>query len=302
MCYWQMTLPGPSDGYVGVPQPAVHRTIIYVDVAGFAHPERTDLHQVMTRRGLYRALDEAFARSGVPWRDYYYEDRGDGVLILLPPEVPKSVLSTGVPLGLARALARHNQIHDHRARIRLRVAIHAGEVRHDEHGVSGAAVILAARLLEASALKRALGHSPGVLATIASARFFDEVIRHEPASTPASYRRVRISVKETKVTGWIRLLDHLGPVSEGPPPRRAPRLAFPQRLPAMAARLAALVTLAPVARVTPARPGMATPGSSPDRPRPHAPTTYDVPHHERRRRLVQPLRGSHGDRLHGHRR
>jgi hypothetical protein len=188
---------------MSVLSPAVHRAIVCVDVEGFGDRRRTNPDQVVTRDGLYGALSRAFARSGMYWEDCYYEDRGDGALILVPSDVPKSLLVTDVPRELAAALSEHNRAHDRQARIRLRLAVHAGEIHHDAHGVAGTAINVAFRLLEAAPLKRALAESSGVLAVIASRWFFEEVIRHTPASSPASYRRVPIVVKETKDTAWI---------------------------------------------------------------------------------------------------
>ncbi len=193
-------------GLATLPAP-MHRTIIYVDVEGFASPDRTNPDQTAVRGGLYHALVEAFTASRVPWHECYHEDRGDGALILVPPEVPKNILVSDIPGALAAALHEHNRTHRRHARIRLRMAIHAGEVIPDEHGVAGAAINLTARLLEAKPLKRALSRSSGVIALIASEWFFDEVIRHHPAGVPGSYRRVRVSVKKTKAIGWIRRPD-----------------------------------------------------------------------------------------------
>ena len=92
-------------------------------------------------------------------------------------------------------------------RMRLRVALHAGEVYRDAHGVAGAAVNHAFRLAEAPAVRSALAASPGVLALIVSDWFFTEVVRHDPAAVPGSYRRVEVFVKETAATGWIRVPD-----------------------------------------------------------------------------------------------
>ncbi len=89
------------------------------------------------RRGLYQALQLAFSRARIRWDDCYREDRGDGVLILVPPQVPKTVLAAGVPGELAAAVRAHNQVHGRNAQMRLRVALHGGEVLHDAYGVTG---------------------------------------------------------------------------------------------------------------------------------------------------------------------
>ncbi|QXJ22153.1 hypothetical protein AGRA3207_003106 [Actinomadura graeca] len=175
-----------------------------MDVAKFSDPHRTVPHQVAVREGLYRALNTAFSRCGVDWADCYREDRGDGVLILVPSDIPKALLSAGLPPALAAALDEHNQVHTEESRIRLRLAFHAGEVRHDAHGATSAALNHAFRLLEAPALKEALDASTGVLAVIASDWFFEEAIQHDPASGPGLYRRAEITVKETEAFAWIR--------------------------------------------------------------------------------------------------
>jgi tetratricopeptide (TPR) repeat protein len=212
--------------------PAVHRAIVCADVEGFGDRGRTNPDQVAVRDGLYRALQLAFTRSGLRWEDCYHEDRGDGVLVLVPPEVPKAVLVADFPGEMAAALGAHNKAHAQEARIRLRLAVHAGEVCHDEHGVAGAAINFAFRLLEAQPLKHALGGSRGVLAVIASQWFFEEVIRHDPACAPASYRRVPVVVKETRDAGWICLPDDPYPPGEGAAPPPVPGAAVPRQLPA----------------------------------------------------------------------
>jgi hypothetical protein len=188
-------------------EPAVHRSIVLVDVEGFGARHRTRADQAAVRDGLYQALEQAFSRSRIDWDDCYREDRGDGVLILVPPQVPKTVLAAGVPGELAAAVRAHNQVHGPNAQMRLRLALHGGEVLRDPHGVTGAAVNLAFRLLEAGPLKQALASSPGVLAAVCSAWFYEEVIRHAEECAPATWRRVHITVKETSEDGWISLPD-----------------------------------------------------------------------------------------------
>src|ERR1700733_5677318 len=213
---------------------AVHRTIVVVDVEGFGDKRRTNRDQLSIRDGLYRAMRDAFGRAGIPWGDCGHEDRGDGVFILVPAEVPKGLLAEVLPSALVTALGTHNSAHPGPERIRLRMALHAGEVYYDEHGVTAAAVNLAFRLLDASALKAALASSSGVLAVIASSWFYEEVIRHSPGASV--YRPVEVAVKETTTTGWICLPDQLDPAG-GTMLERLPAVAaVPGGLPAVAMR------------------------------------------------------------------
>jgi class 3 adenylate cyclase len=94
------------------------------------------------------------------------------VLILAPAEMPKAPFVDVVPLALATALRAHNQTHPIEERIRLRMALHAGEVQFDRHGVTATSVNLAFRLLDARSLKTALAESSGVLALISSSTQF----------------------------------------------------------------------------------------------------------------------------------
>jgi hypothetical protein len=197
---------------------AVHRTIFVVDVEKFGDRSRTGPDQVAVRDGLYRALHRSFDRSGVPWRSCHCEDRGDGVFILIPPQVPKDVVAMLVPVHLEASLAEHNAACDQEARIRLRTVMHAGEVRLDDHGATGTAINVAFRLLESAALRSALAGSPGDLALMASGWFFEEVIRHNPASRPGAFRPVTVSVKETKATAWVCVPDEAGTRQPAPSP------------------------------------------------------------------------------------
>jgi hypothetical protein len=155
-------------------QLAVHRAIMVVDVERFGDPDRTNLNQLAVRDGLYTALMQAFEGSGIGWERCVSEDRGDGALILVPPEVPKACLVTGLPGLLAAAVSRHNAGRAGPEQMRLRMAVHAGEVYRDAHGVAGSAVNHAFRLAEAPALRSALAASPGVLAVIVSDWLFTD--------------------------------------------------------------------------------------------------------------------------------
>ena len=221
---------------------AVHRSIVLVDIEGFGDQRRTNADQVTVRDGLYRVMQDAFSHAGIAWENCDHEDRGDGVFVLVPAEVPKGLLVEELPSALVTALHVHNDQRRGLERIRMRMALHAGEVRYDEHGVTGAAVNMAFRLLEASDLKAVLASSPDVLAVIASSWFFEEVVRHGDAA--AGYHRVEVVVKETATTGWICLPEYAGPAGQ----------AVPERLPAVTvmAGMQPAVALRALPRDTPA--------------------------------------------------
>lgn len=187
---------------------AVHRTIVVVDIEGFGNPHRTNRNQVAVRNGLYTVMQTAFYHAGIPWAEDGHEDRGDGIFGLVPADVPKSLFVESLPSALVMALRGHNDLHPREERIRLRMALHAGEVNYDDHGVAAASINLAFRLLEAKELKAALASSAGVLAVIASSWFYEEVVRHSAVNVD-EYRRVRVTVKETSTVGWICLTDRI---------------------------------------------------------------------------------------------
>jgi hypothetical protein len=179
-----------------------------VDVEGSADQQRTTQHRLAVRAGLDLALRHAFDEAGLSWLDCRHEGTGDGAFLLAPAQMSKVPFVEVLPSALAAALRRHNDAHSTEAWIRLRVALHAGEVTYDECGVTAPSINRAFRLLEAPVLKAALAKSSDVLALIASEWFFDEVVRNSAVLAAAAFRRVKISVKETVAVGRISLPDH----------------------------------------------------------------------------------------------
>ncbi|MBP2324931.1 Tfp pilus assembly protein PilF [Kibdelosporangium banguiense] len=185
-----------------------------MDVERFNDAGRTNENRLVVRAGVYRALDAALRDAGIPEADCHREDCGDGVLVTASPDVPKALFVANLPRELAKALQTHNKTHAPQEWIRLRMALHAGELHYDPHGVVGAAVNMAFRLVEAPPLRKALASSPGVLALITSSWFYEDVVRQSQAAVPGSYRPVQVTVKETTGVGWISLPDHPYPVRE----------------------------------------------------------------------------------------
>ena len=206
----------------------VHRTICTVDIVGYGGMDRTRENLGTLRAGMYDSVMGAFAEADIPWEDCFRQDGGDSILVLVDGKVPKGAFAGKLLKALLAALCAHNEKHDLEEQIRLRMALHAGEVAYDDHGVNGPAIIHASRLRDAPTLKQALADSSGTLAVIASEWFYGEVIRHNPDYEPKAYRRVPVDVKETNDFGWIHLPGHELP-SDDQLTRKADPLATPDK-------------------------------------------------------------------------
>lgn len=199
-----------------------HRTIVVVDIAGFGDPRRTVRHRIAVRQGLYMLIRESLESVGVPWSSCDVEDRGDGMLLLVPPHIAKGAIADALPRRLVAALDEHNRRHPREEQIRLRMALHAGEVSWDMHGITSPAVNHAFRLLDANALKATLVDSTAALALIVSSSFFEEVVRHTRILDD-SFRRVEVMQKETSAAAWVSVAGHPDP--PGGPVTSQPRQA-----------------------------------------------------------------------------
>ncbi|MFD0533045.1 hypothetical protein ACFQY7_03920 [Actinomadura luteofluorescens] len=156
------------------------------------------------RTVLYEALRSCFEASGVPLEGCYQEDRGDGVIVVLPPSYDPSRLAHPLPDHLRGALRRHNELAAEHARMRLRIALHSGPLESDAKGIVGTSVNHVNRLLDAPSFKEALAAVPADLGVLASDEFYREVIREgRGAIDPTEFRPIEVRLKETETTAWL---------------------------------------------------------------------------------------------------
>jgi hypothetical protein len=161
------------------------------------------LHQGVVLEGLRKVLRGAFSETGIELDTCEVEDRGDGKLILMPLGVDNTKLADLLPSRLVAWLRRHNAVYRPEAQVQLRVALHEGEVREDDQGVLSAAVNLAFDLVDAPEAKSILRSTPSVLALIASDHFYQDVIFHDPAADPRSYRQISVQAHEASTVAWL---------------------------------------------------------------------------------------------------
>ena len=192
---------------------AAHCAILVVDVVDFSR--RTDPVRLQLRHALYSMLSSALHQSRISDNAYDFEDRGDSVLALFKPSVPKNRLLADFDQNLLRLLHDHNVGRDDR--LRLRVAIHAGEVIRDEHGFFGSDVTLTTRLLDSSAMAAAaqLTDADRTLA-VSDAIYHSVVESGVPGIDPSEYRLVIAEIKGARVPMWTSLAPVPPPVQ--PPP------------------------------------------------------------------------------------
>jgi hypothetical protein len=178
-------------------------TILLTDVVGFGARSRTDSDRRLIRKTLFQLTQSAL--HGMP--DAQSEDRGDGILTVVPPNVSTTEIVDRLLEKLPAALELHNRTHPDPARFKLRVAVSVGPVISDM-GVSGEAIIVAARLVDAPRFKEAVAASTASLGVIVSSFVYETVIRHsaDPREL-ASYSQVLVELKEFSATAWMKLLN-----------------------------------------------------------------------------------------------
>ncbi len=195
----------------------MHCGLFSIDIAGFGQVGRSSEIFVQVRRMLFGLLATAFEASGIAWDVCLKRDTGDGMIVVVPPHFPKFRLLLPLLSQLAAELAKYNVVTEPALRIRVRVAIHAGEVTLDEYGVTGRPKVLLARLLDSRVLRDALAEAPdgSPVVVLVSDRFHEDVQdQGGPGLGTMSYRQVLVHEKETEVLAWLHVPN---PVIRGLP-------------------------------------------------------------------------------------
>lgn len=180
-----------------------HCTVLFTDVVAFGAPARNDKDRRVIREALFRMTHLTLRNIPKVWS---WDDRGDGLLIIVPPSVPTADVIAQLFKELPSYLDEHNSSHPKPAQIQLRLAVSVGPVTTDAMGASGEAIIIAARLVDAQVFKDAIAKNAAILGVITSTFVYESTIRHceEPTSLSA-YSQVQVDVKELCIPAWIKL-------------------------------------------------------------------------------------------------
>jgi len=208
----------PTSLDVRLPDGPVHRLIFAVDIEGST--ERTNPAKGEIRRILYDLLDRALEAAGIGARHLEpFTDRGDSVLILIKPldDVPKTLLLGRLVPILTALLAEHNAAAVRsELRVRLRAVVHAGEIHEDDKGFYGDDLDAAFRLLDASALKKALKKAVDApLILMVSEEIFNGIVQQGYLGEPSYQPLVRVRVGRRQRRGWAHVPEPLPPSRPG---------------------------------------------------------------------------------------
>ncbi|NYI05776.1 hypothetical protein [Allostreptomyces psammosilenae] len=204
-----------------------YRAVLAVDIERSAGRGNTALGRI--REALGTALRESVERSGIDWRACLIDDLGDGLRLVAPAGVRKTALVHPLLHELAVRLRAHNRMAGPTTRIRVRGALHAGEVRLDRAGgATGRPLEVLARMLDAAPVRTALERAPEpvCVAVLLSQHFHDETVGHDyPGIDPEAFRRVTFTTKEHTADAWLHLpgapLDPPEPAPGAPAPSGA---------------------------------------------------------------------------------
>jgi CRP-like cAMP-binding protein len=191
----------------------VRRCMLVFVIEGFTEPDRST--RLALRTALHDLLGHSLLSVGISWTHLETADFGDGALVLLDPEASKTRPLHPLVSELARSLAQYNSTPPSTERLRLRVAVHAGEVQRTEDGFVGEDLDVAFRLLSARPRRR-LARRSADLALILSDQVYQRAVAHpDPETSIAGYEAVRVKAGQDTVMAWVRVSKE-GEIIQGP--------------------------------------------------------------------------------------
>ncbi|MFS8202940.1 hypothetical protein ACLVWQ_30165 [Streptomyces sp. CWNU-52B] len=205
---------------------AAYGFIVNVDAQGSGLLSDTEKPEM--RRRLYGVTGAAFDQAGIRAPGLYQEDRGDGILSVLAPEVPPRRVMGEWLEYLHQNLREANR--GLKTPLRLRAGLHIGPVTADAHGRSGQAVDLACRLGDCATAKAILTASHDApLVVAASDRLYEDVVRAGGRWVdPEHYRAHTVDLKEGPRRAWFMVPGLSRPPEPAEPGRDTPPRPAPE--------------------------------------------------------------------------
>ncbi|MFD7933860.1 SAV_2336 N-terminal domain-related protein [Streptomyces sp. NPDC059755] len=175
---------------------AARRVCVAVDVAGFGR--LTPQAQLSSREAMWAVVTGAVQAIRVSVDECFLEDRGDGLLLVLPSEADET---TAVPRfldALSGRLRRSSEGEE--SRTRLKVAMDWGTVASDTHGLVGEVMNRTCRLLDSAHLREAVktSHAPDFALIVA------EPLYESVPALHGHFQHVRVDLKNYRAWAWLQ--------------------------------------------------------------------------------------------------
>jgi CRP-like cAMP-binding protein len=189
-------------------------TIVRTDIVEYGAFERNAEAHKIIKKALLAMTQLAL---GSAWETCRCEDRGDGLLVIVSPEVPTAQVIERLVSVLPHQLKRHNVTYSAASRIQLRLAVEVGPIEDTEVGVTGRSIIGVSRMLEAHAFKRAITVQGAILGVIVSPYVYETHIKPDGSFLdPADFIEIPVRVKEAQTSAWMQLIGRAVPLPRQP--------------------------------------------------------------------------------------
>ncbi|GAA2273598.1 hypothetical protein GCM10010145_44910 [Streptomyces ruber] len=205
------------------PDPLSH-WIVLLDIEDYS--QRPETAQATLHEELYQVIAFALSRAGLGLDRCAVQDRGDGMLLLVPIGTSPTRLLRELVRGLEDALAEHRGKYNEDHRMRLRVGLHQGLVIQRGERWTGSAINDLARLVDAGPVKRVLARAGRAhLVLVVSEEIHRSVVLGRyPGIDPAAYLPADFVTKHDEPRrGWVTVPGYPAPpglpARAGEPPR-----------------------------------------------------------------------------------
>ncbi|MFD9511153.1 SAV_2336 N-terminal domain-related protein [Streptomyces mirabilis] len=178
--------------------------ILVVDIAGFAAKSVTD--QMNASSALNNVLTQALSQDESP-PTWERNDRGDGQIIVFKPGTRTMALAPDLLARLERAL--HGLHRD--AYLRLRLALHCGDVAQHRGARLGHPVVTAARLVDSQPLRAALNAASDSPAAVAVSDTLFRAVFADRQDLRNTFRLVYVQSKEGAEKAWVSVAGYTEP-------------------------------------------------------------------------------------------
>jgi hypothetical protein len=183
---------------MAVTSPLVDRLVVGVDIERYSG--RNIRHQQMLQNDLSRLMGEAADDAGIHRERWDRQWTGDGELAVLPPDADLVAVVGRFVTELHARLATRNEDSAPELRMRLRMAIHQDVVIRNGSTLAGHALLNLSRLLDAPAVRRALGKAEHAqLALIVSQPVYRKVVESGLGGLrPQQFVEARVDIPEKR--------------------------------------------------------------------------------------------------------